>query len=106
MSIHTERVTIPVADGTTMSGYLCRPEGEGKHPGIILLQEIFGVNAHIRDVAERFAREGYTVLAPDLFHRLQPDYVGNYDDFQPSIKLAMQYSGEQSEADLRAAADF
>jgi len=89
-----------------MSGYLCRPEGEDKRPAILLLQEIFGVNAHIRDVAERFAREGYAVLAPDLFHRLTPDHEAGYEDFSPSFKRASQYSAEQSEADVRASADF
>ncbi|TKD00399.1 dienelactone hydrolase family protein [Polyangium fumosum] len=106
MTIRTERVQIPVADGTTMDGYLCRPEGDGPRPAILILQEIFGVNAHIRDVAERFAREGYVTLAPDLFHRTTPGYEGNYADFAPSLKLAGQYKGEQSEADVRAAADY
>jgi len=106
MSIHSERVEIPVGDGTTMGGYLCRPEGDAPRPAILILQEIFGVNAHIRDVAERFAREGYVTLAPDLFHRMQPGYESGYDDFRPSIALAQKYSGDQSEADLRAAATF
>jgi carboxymethylenebutenolidase len=106
MSLRTERVQIPVADGTTMNGYLIRPEGEEPRAAILLLQEIFGVNAHIRSVAERLAREGYAVLAPDLFHRIEPDYEAGYDDIGASIKLAMQYTGEHSEADVRAAADF
>ncbi|MRG97046.1 dienelactone hydrolase family protein [Polyangium spumosum] len=106
MNIRTERVQIPVGDGTTMSGYLCRPEGDEPRPAILVLQEIFGVNAHIRDVAERFAREGYVTLAPDLFHRISPGYEGGYEDFSPSLQLAGQYKGEQSEADVRAAADY
>lgn len=106
MSLRTERVQIPVGDGTTMNGYVCRPEGDEPRAAILLFQEIFGVNAHIRSVAERFAREGYLVLAPDLFHRIQPDYEAGYDDIGASIKLAMQYTGVHSEADVRAAADF
>jgi carboxymethylenebutenolidase len=104
MNIRTERVEIEVSDGTTMSGYLCRPEGDAPRPGLMVLQEIFGVNAHIKDVAERYAREGFVTLAPDLFHRLQPDYVGSYDDFAESIKLAYQYN--ESEVDLAATAAF
>lgn len=106
MTIRTERVQIPVADGTTMGGYLCRPEGDAPRAAILVLQEIFGVNAHIRDVAERFAREGYVTLAPDLFHRTAPGYEGGYEDFAPSMKLATQYKAEESEADVRAAAEF
>lgn len=106
-TLKTERVEIPVADGTTMNGYLCRPEGGTEaRAAILLLQEIFGVNAHIRSVAERFAREGYVVLAPDLFHRLEPNYEAGYENIGASIQLAMRYPGEQSEADLRASIAF
>ena len=53
--------------GGGMSGYLAVPAC-GSGPGIVLLQEIFGVNAHMRDIADLYAEEGYVVLAPDLFH--------------------------------------
>ncbi len=101
-TLRTERIEIPVSDGTTMSGFVFRPEGTEPRAAILLLQEIFGVNAHIRSVAERFAREGYVVLAPDLFHRIQPGYEAGYDDIGASIKLAMQYGGADGEADLVA----
>ena len=103
--ITTDRVRIDVADGTAMDAYVARPATGGPHPGIVLLQEIFGVNAHIRDVVERVAREGYVVLAPDLFHRHAPNYEAGYENFQDSIKVAMQYTAAQSEADVRAACD-
>lgn len=102
-TVRTENIQIPVADGTTMAGYLCRPGEAAPRAAILLLQEIFGVNPHIRSVAERFARQGYVVLAPDLFHRIQPGYEAGYDDIGASIKLAMQYGAEDAEADLRAA---
>jgi carboxymethylenebutenolidase len=104
MTIRSERVEMHVSDGTTMSGYLCRPEGDAPRPGLLILQEIFGVNGHIRDVAERYAREGFVTLAPELFHRIQPDFVGSYDDIAASVKLAMAYN--ESDIDLRAAAEF
>src|SRR5512140_1615801 len=106
MTIIKEHVTMPIGDGTTMGGHLVRPADESPRPALLLLQEIFGVNAHIRDVAERFAREGYVVLAPDLFHRIQPDYEGGYEDIPASVQLAMQYGAEHSEVDLRAAAEY
>lgn len=101
--ITTERVRIDVADGTTMEGHVARPAGGGPYPGLVLLQEIFGVNAHIRDVAARLAREGHVVLAPDLFHRTHPGYDASYDDIPASIAVARSYTAAQSEADLRAA---
>ncbi len=106
MTTRTERVTIPVSDGTSMNGHLVIPEGEGPKPAILLYQEIFGVNDHMRRVAARYAELGYIVLAPDLFHRQVENYEAGYDNIGDSIAVAMKYSAEQSEADLRASYDF
>jgi len=57
-----------VANGGTASGYLSRPQREGRHPSIVLIQEWWGLDDHIKDVTHRFAGEGYVTLAPDLFH--------------------------------------
>ena len=64
--------------GGGMSGYLAIPAC-GSGPGIVLLQEIFGVNAHMRDVADLYAEEGYVVLAPDLFHAMEQRVELGYD---------------------------
>ena len=69
LQIRTSTSAIPVADGTTMGGYLAVPAAPGPHAAIFVIQEIFGVNAHIRDVTDRFARAGYVALAPEIFHR-------------------------------------
>ncbi len=53
----------------TMRAYVARPSNQGPYPGIIVLQEAFGVNLHIRDVTERMAEEGYVAIAPELYHR-------------------------------------
>src|ERR671916_1348276 len=50
-----------------MEGYLALPEGEGPFPAVIVIQEIWGLVDHIKDVAHRFANEGYAALAPDLY---------------------------------------
>ncbi len=50
-----------------LEGYLARPEGEGPFPGVVIIHEIYGLNDNIRDIARRFAREGYVALAVDLF---------------------------------------
>ena len=64
-------VTIRAADGGSFSAYVATPKS-GKGPGIVLIQEIFGVNKVMRDLADGFAAQGYTVMCPDLFWRQEP----------------------------------
>jgi len=101
--IVTQKITLEVADGTSMNAYVARPAEEGKFPGMLVLQEAFGVNAHIRDITERFAREGYVAIAPEMFHRTAPGFEGRYDDF-PSVVAHLQALTEEGMgADIRAA---
>ncbi|HTB63154.1 MAG TPA: dienelactone hydrolase family protein [Opitutales bacterium] len=75
-------ITLRVGDGTTMAAYVARPTGAGPFPGLIVFPEAFGVNAHIRDVCDRFAREGYLAIAPELYHRTAPaGFTLPYEDF-------------------------
>lgn len=102
----TQRVTLQVADGTSMNAYTARPAEDGKFPGMLVFQEAFGVNAHIRDVTERIAREGYVAIAPELFHRTAPGFEGSYTDIQ-SVMPHMQAMKEESAVqDIRAAYDW
>jgi carboxymethylenebutenolidase len=80
MEITTERVEIPLEGGGSAGGYLARPADGERHPAVVVYMEIFGVNAHIRDVTERVAREGYVALAPDYFHRTGAGVEYGYDD--------------------------
>jgi carboxymethylenebutenolidase len=80
-------IDIKAHDGGSFKGYLSLPhhtDKGAKGPGIVLIQEIFGVNSHIRGVADQYASDGYTVLAPDLFWRMQPmvDVGYSAEDFQ------------------------
>jgi carboxymethylenebutenolidase len=63
----TERVTFKSKAGDDASGALALPTGTGKAPALVLIQEYWGLNAHIESLAERFAAEGFIVLAPDLY---------------------------------------
>lgn len=72
MNIKTESIQIPLEGGGAMGGYLARPDDGEARSAILVFMEIFGINAHIRDVAQRLAREGYVALAPDYFHRTGP----------------------------------
>jgi carboxymethylenebutenolidase len=83
----------------TGSGYLAVPSS-GKGPGVIVIQEWWGLVDHIKDVCDRFAAEGFTALAPDLYHgktTKSPDDAG---------KLMMALNIGQAEKDLRGAIDY
>jgi carboxymethylenebutenolidase len=70
-------MTIAAPGGGTFSGYLAAPPS-GSGPGLLVLQEIFGVNRHIREITDRWAKEGYVALAPDLFWRAEPGVQLDY----------------------------
>jgi carboxymethylenebutenolidase len=72
-------IDIDTNNGNAFRGYLSLPP-KGSGPGIVLIQEIWGVNSHIRAVADQYALDGYVVLAPDVFWRLKPGVDLTYDD--------------------------
>ena len=92
-------VELPVND-TQMGLYVAEPAGDAK-AAIILVQEAFGVNAHMRDVTDRFAAEGYLAVAPHLYHRSGDPELG-YDDMTEVIPYIMQLAVNDLEADLEA----
>jgi len=105
MSVKTEYVTLSMSDGTSMRAYVARPEGKPR-AGLLVFQEAFGVNPHIRDIAGRFAAQGYLAIAPELFHRTAPGLEAGYTDF-PSVMPHLQALTEAGlAADIRAAFDW
>ena len=87
------------SNGGTTHGYLATPVS-GKGPGILVIQEWWGLVGHIKNVADRFAAEGFTALAPDMYHGQtanEPDEAG---------KLFMALNIGQAEKDLRGAAQY
>ena len=82
----TERVTVSTPDGP-MALTVARPTGEPRH-GVVLVQEAFGVNGHIEDVAGRLAGAGYLTVAPHLYHRTGDPVVGytEYDKLMPHMQ--------------------
>jgi carboxymethylenebutenolidase len=99
-------VQLSVNDGTTMRAWVARPKEEGAYPGLLVFQEAFGVNAHIRDIAGRFAREGFVAVAPELFHRTGAGFDGRYDDFPSAVPHMKALNDASMGADLRAAHDW
>jgi len=65
----TAEVGFPGHGGNAIEGYLARPGGAGPYPAVVVVHEIFGMTDHLRDVARRFAREGFVALVPDLWWR-------------------------------------
>ncbi|GAB4343522.1 MAG: dienelactone hydrolase family protein [Cyanophyceae cyanobacterium] len=101
-------ITVPTADGA-IDAYLAVPEGPGPAadslPVVVVLQEIFGVNAHIREVTERIAAEGYVAIAPALYHRLAPGFEAGYtaEDIQVGRQYKEQTQAAQLLGDIQAA---
>ena len=105
-AIVKEKVKLAVADGTQMAAYVARPEQGGPHPGLLVFQEAFGVNHHIRSVSERFAAEGYVVIAPELFHRTAPGFEGSYTDFPAVMPHLQAMTTETTEMDIGSAHEW
>jgi len=103
MSVET--VKIKTSDGKEFDGILTRPDASNG-AGILLVQEIFGVNDHIRDVANLYAQEGYTVLAPDLFWRTDPGIQLGYSqgEIEKGVGIMQKLDFERATLDLIDAA--
>ena len=107
-AIDTKTVKI-ASDSVQIDAYLVKPQEEGSYPGVVVLQEIFGVNAHIREVAERIAKEGYIAIAPALFQRLAPGFATGYTP--EDIEVGRNYAWGQTKAsellsDIQSAIDY
>lgn len=96
-------VLLSVEDGTNMDAYTSFPKkGDGPFPGILLFQEAFGVNHHIRNVADRLASQGYIVIAPELFHRTGSGLDLSYNDFPAVMPHMKALTVARLEADAKA----
>lgn len=84
-------LTMPMSDGTETAVYHVEAEGARKG-GLVLIQEIFGVTDHIRELCDEYAADGYEVLSPALFHREAPGFECDYTgpDFERAVKLARE----------------
>src|SRR5436309_11051440 len=103
-----ENVSVPRAAGRVMDAYLVRPSGAGPWPGVVIIHEIHGLNDNMRDIAGRFAGEGYAALAVDLFSTshhalcmlhimygmlLSPLHNGVIGDLQAALEYLRQQTG-------------
>ncbi len=105
--LQTETVQIPNGD-LQIAAYLSYPVSAEPLPAVIVVQEIFGVNAHIREVTDRIARLGYVAIAPAIYQRLAPGFEAGYTP--ENVRVGRQYK-EQTKAtellsDLQATIDY
>jgi len=100
-----ERIELTASDGHRLGAYLARPDGAAK-AGLVICQEIFGVNAHIREVTDGFAGEGYLAIAPALFDRIEPGVELAYtaDDTARGRALRTALAWDRVMLDVGAAA--
>lgn len=97
MNIHTQWVQIPNGD-LQIDAYYAAPTESGWFPAVIVIQEIFGVNSHIRSVTERLAQEGYVAIAPAIFQRTAPGFEVGYGDHD--VALGRQHKDLTTAAQL------
>ena len=92
---------IPNGAPKPLPAYVARPSGPGPHPAIIVVNEIFGIHAYIKDICRRLARLGYVAVAPDFFYRSGVDLpaLTSIDQIRPVVAQA---SPEQVDGDVRA----
>ncbi|MBD2202711.1 dienelactone hydrolase family protein [Calothrix sp. FACHB-1219] len=106
MQIEQTEVIIPTPTGEMPAWFCTHAEGK-RQPAVILLMEAFGLTSHIRDIAMRIAKEGYVVLAPDLYYRELPNNKFAYDEVESA--MAMMYRldfGKPMKEDIQAALTY
>jgi carboxymethylenebutenolidase len=103
----SEYVTLRAADGAELSAYVARPDGD-PIAGLVVVQEIFGVNPHIRSVADGYAKDGFLAVAPALLDRIQPGVELAYEgaDMETARSFIPKLNIDKSLADVAAAIDF
>ncbi len=103
----SETVKLKAADGFEFDAYVARPEGE-PIAGLVVVQEIFGVNKHIRSVADSYARDGFLAVAPALFDRVERGVDLTYEGPDAQIGMALMQKLDMSKCleDIGAALAF
>ena len=102
-------IELKAADGHTFAAYVAQPAGKAKG-AVGVLQEIFGVNTHIREVADAYASEGYLAIAPAMFHRVQANVELGYAEADMGLGMGLKTAVEALPApgalqDIQAAID-
>jgi carboxymethylenebutenolidase len=107
VEIKTESVKVKNGD-LKIDAYLAKPNSEGIFPAVIVVQEIFGVNEHIRDVTRRIAEQGYIAIAPAIYQRWVPGFEKGYtpEDIEIGRKYKNQTKAEELISDIQATINY
>lgn len=98
----TRYESVSAHDGGTFEAFRAVPDS-GRGPGVLLFQEIFGINDNMRGLAEKLAGEGYTVLVPDMFWRLEPRFErGDESGLGDAFAMVQRFDAELGAADITA----
>jgi carboxymethylenebutenolidase len=97
-------ITLKAADGHNLDAYVAPARGKPRG-GVVVIQEIFGVNSHIAGVADQYAAEGYDAIAPALFDRVKRNVTVPYTDIAAGIDYVMKLKDDQTLLDMKAAID-
>lgn len=102
-----ERIRLQAADGHELGAYVARPAGEPV-AGLVVIQEIFGINAHIRAVADGYANDGFLAVAPAIFDRIERDVDLSYDpaDTQKAMSFIPRLDSDKAVIDIAAALNY
>lgn len=101
-----QNITLTASDGFKLGAYRADPAGKPK-AAIVVIQEIFGVNSHIRNICDRLAAEGYTAIAPAIFDRTEPNFQSGYSPEEVAVarKFIANPDWEAMLRDTQAAID-
>jgi len=98
-------ITVTAEDGGEFHAHVAEPDGPGPHPGLVVIQEIFGVNDVMRDLCRGYAEQGFLAVCPDLFWRLAPriELTDKTDEeWQQAFDLMGRFDQAQGVADIQA----
>ena len=101
-------ITITAKDGGSFMGYLAAPPGGGEAPGIVVMQEIFGVNAVMREITDWYASQGFWAVCPDLFWRIEPGIQitdKTDEEWQQAFGLFQKFDIDKGMEDVAATID-
>jgi len=105
MDVQTQMIDVPAAAGA-MPAFLAHPAGGAAAPAVVVIQEAFGLNPHVKDVARRVAAEGYVALAPDMFWRGGKGRVAGYDELPKALQLMGEMRDDTIVADVGSAVAY
>lgn len=101
MDVSNSTVQLNTSDGK-MAAYVAQPKDGGSYPGVVVIQEAFGVNDHMKKVTDRIAAEGYLAIAPDIFHR-EAERIIPFSDMGKAIATLQRVQDPKAMEDVGAA---